>query len=307
MTQSPSVTRISSVPGNRQRLDGGAMFGNAPRALWAKLCPPDDENRISLSCRALLVERGDQRVLFETGIGLFFAPALRQRFGVFEDDHVLLTSLAALGLSDADITHVVLSHLHFDHAGGLLSPYEAGQPLRLLFPRARFVVSQAALERAEHPHARDRASFIPELPGLLRQSGRLHVIPERRSEDASLPGLRFHYSDGHTPGLMLTEVLGAPSAADDDVGNGAGSLTFLGDLVPGSAWVHLPMTMGYDRFPELLIDEKTALLGSLLQRRGRLFFTHDLDVAMATLEQRADGRFIATQPVRDADLVRRPL
>jgi len=304
MSQSP-VSLLSSVPGNRQRLDGGAMFGNAPRALWAKLCPPDDENRISLSCRALLVERGDQRILLETGIGVFFAPNLRQRFGVFEDEHVLLASLAKLGLSDSDITHVVLSHLHFDHAGGLLAPFEAGKPLRLLFPRARFVVSEAALQRAMQPHARDRASFIPELPGLLRDSGRLHVIAGGASQDPSLPGLRFHYSDGHTPGLMLTEVL---SSDGDDAADGAArSVTFLGDLVPGSAWVHLPMTMGYDRYPELLIDEKTALLGSLLQRRGRLFFTHDLDVAMADLEQRPDGRFVATQPLRDADLVRRAL
>lgn len=304
MSQSP-VALLSSVPGNRQRLDGGAMFGNAPRALWAKLCPPDDENRISLSCRALLVERGDQRILLETGIGVFFAPNLRQRFGVFEDEHVLLSSLARLGLSDSDITHVVLSHLHFDHAGGLLAPYEAGKPLRLLFPRARFVVSEAALQRAMQPHARDRASFIPELPGLLRDSGRLHVIAGGASQDPSLPGLRFHYSDGHTPGLMLTEVLS--SDGDDAVAGAARSVTFLGDLVPGSAWVHLPMTMGYDRYPELLIDEKTALLGSLLQRRGRLFFTHDLEVAMADIDQRPDGRFVATQPLRDADLVRRAL
>jgi len=300
-------TRISAVPGNRQRLDGGAMFGNAPRALWAKLCPPDEENRISLSCRALLVERGEQRILFETGIGVFFAPNLRQRFGVFEDEHVLLASLAKLGLSDEDITHVVLSHLHFDHAGGLLAPYEAGRPLRLRFPRARFVVSETALERAMHPHARDRASFIPELPGLLRDSGRLHVIAGRAAADPLLPGLRFHYSDGHTPGLMLTEVQTSTAQHEAEHSDGPRSVTFLGDLVPGSAWVHLPMTMGYDRFPELLIDEKTALLGALLQRRGRLFFTHDLDVAMATLEQRPDGRFVATQPLGDADLVRRAL
>ncbi len=307
MERAQPVTYVSSVPGNRQRLDGGAMFGNAPRALWAKLCPPDEENRISLSCRAMLVERGDQRILFEAGIGVFFPPAMRQRFGVLEDEHVLLQSLAKLGLSDADITHVVLSHLHFDHAGGLLSPYEEGRPLRLLFPNARFVVSEEALQRAEQPHARDRASFIPELQTLLRDSGRLHVIAGRAATDPSLPGLRFHYSHGHTPGLLLTEVLASPAGDVPTSSGGPRSVTFLGDLVPGSAWVHVPMTMGYDRYPELLIDEKAALLGQLLQRSGRLFFTHDLDIALAGLSQRPDGRFIATEPLRDPDLIRHPL
>lgn len=281
------------------------MFGNAPRALWEKLCPPDEENRISLSCRALLVERGDEKILLETGIGVFFPPALRKRFGVFEPEHVLLRSLAELGLSDGDITAVVLSHLHFDHAGGLLAPFEEGKPPRLLFPRARFVVSQAAFARAEKPHSRDRASFIPELPSLLRESGRLHIIATGAQTDPTLPGLRFHYSDGHTPGLMLTEV----GAVRSDPGGESAerSVTFLGDLVPGTAWVHVPMTMGYDRYPELLIDEKSALLGDLLRRRGRLFFTHDLDVALADLEQRADGRFIASSPRTDAQLRRVPL
>lgn len=291
---------LSSVPGNSQRLDGGAMFGNAPRAVWAKLYPPDEENRISLACRALLVERGDQRILLETGIGLFFPPPLRQRFGVFQDEHVLLQSLARLGLSDGDITHVILSHLHFDHAGGLLAPYEADRSPRLLFPQAQFVVSQAAFDRAVNPHSRDRASFIPELPGLLRDSGRLRIVADRADRDASLPGLRFHYSDGHTPGLMLTEVF-----ADD--GCRGPSVTFLGDLVPGAAWVHLPMTMGYDRYPELLIDEKGALLSQLLARRGRLFFTHDAAVAMATVDRRPDGRFTVAGPLHDCDVVRRPL
>lgn len=296
---------ISSVPGNRQRLDGGAMFGNAPRALWAKLYPPDEENRISLACRALLIERGDERILLETGIGVFFPPSLRQRFGVFEDEHVLLRSLAELGLSDADIDVVVLSHLHFDHAGGLLAPHQEGGGPRLLFPRARFVVSHAALARAEKPHARDRASFIPELPSLLRQSGRLHVLPAEATHDPSLPGLRFHYSDGHTPGLMLTEVCAASLTGEAE--QPGRSVTFMGDLVPGAAWVHLPMTMGYDRYPELLIDEKIALLGDLLARRGRLFFTHDHEIALADLERRPDGRYVANAPRTDGELRRAAL
>jgi hypothetical protein len=118
---------VSAVLGNSQRLDGGAMFGNAPKALWSRFCPPDSENRIDLACRALLIETGDRKILLETGIGVFFPPELRSRFGVVEESHVLLRSLHALGLSEDDITDVILSHLHFDHAGGLLAPYAAKQ------------------------------------------------------------------------------------------------------------------------------------------------------------------------------------
>lgn len=266
--------RLWSILGNSQRLDGGAMFGNAPRAVWERWIAPDERNRIPLACRAMLVEetQGDgsaRRILFETGIGAFFAPKMRDRFGVEESEHVLLRSLAEAGTSHEQIDVVVLSHLHFDHAGGLLAPCEEGKPAALLFPRATFVVGKEAWARATHPHSRDKASFIPELCPLLEASGRLEIVEGERSATLG-PDYRLHHSDGHTPGLVLAEV---PSAE--------GPIVFAADLIPGRPWVHLPITMGYDRWPERLIDEKSALLADLLARNGRLFFTHDPSCAMA--------------------------
>ncbi|RYF62978.1 MAG: MBL fold metallo-hydrolase, partial [Comamonadaceae bacterium] len=134
--------KLWSILGNSQKLDGGAMFGNAPRALWERWATVDNANRIDLACRALLASPlAGKTVLFEAGIGAFFAPALRERYGVVEPNHVLLESLAEAGFSHEDIDVVVLSHLHFDHAGGLLARWEDGEPPRLLFPNATFLVS----------------------------------------------------------------------------------------------------------------------------------------------------------------------
>ena len=153
--------KLWSIRGNSQKLDGGAMFGNAPKAVWEKWSPADDLNRIELACRALLASPlGGKTVLFETGIGAFFEPKMRERFGVVEPQHVLLDSLAEAGVSHEDIDVVVLSHLHFDHAGGLLAPWSEGRGPELLFPNATFLVSAACWERARAPHSRDRASFL---------------------------------------------------------------------------------------------------------------------------------------------------
>ena len=276
---------ISSVSGNSQKLDGGAMFGNAPKALWSRWIAPDAENRIPLACRALLVRDGGRQILFETGIGTFFEPRMRERYGVVETEHVLLRSLADLGLGHGDIDVIVLSHLHFDHAGGLLTAHAPGRPPELLFPKAQFVVGRDAWCRAKEPHLRDRASFIPVLSELLELSGRLEVVDGETSATLG-DGFRFHLSNGHTPGLLLTEVA-MPH----------GPVVFAGDLIPGVPWVHLPITMGYDRNPELLIDEKQRLLEDLLARGGRLFFTHDPEWAMANVAQDEKGRFRADRPL----------
>ena len=270
---------LTSVPGNTQRLDGGAMFGNAPKPMWEKWIPPDEQNRIPLACRCLVVRDGTRTLLFEAGIGAFFEPGLRRRYGVVEDRHVLVESLAAVGIAPADVDAIVLSHLHFDHAGGVLAAYAPGAAPSLAFPRAAYVVGAEAWQRALAPHARDRASFIPGLTDLLERTGRLELVAGERSQTLG-DGFRFHRSNGHTPGLLLAEIA-MPG----------GPIVFAADLIPGAAWVHLPITMGYDRYPELLIDEKATLLADLLARGGRLFFTHDPEIAIGKVARDDKGRF----------------
>jgi glyoxylase-like metal-dependent hydrolase (beta-lactamase superfamily II) len=288
--------KLWSILGNSQKLDGGALFGNAPKAMWQQWLPPDEHNRIPLACRALLADGlAGKRVLFETGIGAFFDPKLRERYGVQEANHVLLDSLASAGFGHEDIDVVVLSHLHFDHAGGLLSAWREGQAPSLLFPNATYVVGAEHWQRACHPHPRDRASFIPELTTLLEQSGRLQIVDGEHC-DALGAAVRFHYSDGHTPGLMLAEIVGM---------GGQGGVVFCADLIPGRSWVHVPVTMGYDRYPEMLIDEKKAFLDDKLTRGVRLFLTHDPDCALANVSRDDKGRYSCTGEL--AELVQFPL
>lgn len=259
------------------------MYGNAPRALWERWSPPDERHRIELACRAMLVETDDgRRVLCEAGIGVFFAPDARDRFGVVEPDHRLLASLAAEGLTPDDIDVVVLSHLHFDHVGGLFGAHEEGA--RLLFGKAKFVLSRPAWERAFAPHARDRASFIPVLNAQLAASGRVELLEGPASATLG-PGWRFHLSEGHTPGLLLAEV---PTEA--------GPVVFASDAIPGRPWVHTAITMGYDRFPERLIEEKEALLADLHARGGSVFFTHDPEAALGRVLRDERGRYSAAGP-----------
>jgi glyoxylase-like metal-dependent hydrolase (beta-lactamase superfamily II) len=280
--------KLWSIMGNSQRLDGGAMFGNAPKAVWQKWIPADAANAIPLACRALLADGlAGRTVLFETGIGAFFEPRLRERYGVVEGEHVLLESLRAAGFEHTDIDVVVLSHLHFDHAGGLLAAWREGEPPSLLFPNATFVVGAAHWQRALDPHPRDRASYIAELPQLLQDSGRLEIVEGEYSQ-ALGRAVRFELSNGHTPGLMLAEIVGTE-----------GGVVFCADLIPGRPWVHLPITMGYDRYPELLIDEKRKFLEDKRQRRVRLFFTHDSECAMATVVRDEKGRYSTAEEMAE--------
>ncbi|MCP4138203.1 MAG: MBL fold metallo-hydrolase [bacterium] len=290
---------LHAIMGNSVKLDGGAMFGNAPQSLWKKWLPPDEFNRIDLATRALLVKTGTHNILFETGIGLFMEPNLRDRYGVVEDRHVLLDSLAEHGLSHEDITTVIISHLHFDHAGGLFSSREENKEPELLFPNAEIMVSTVNLQRARMPHFRDRASFVPALHKMLRKSGRLKTLSS--SDVLKFEKLRvdFFQSDGHTPG-MLCSILEWEAPGTE--GPRTQKLIFSADLIPGKYWVHLPITMGYDRYPERLIDEKRTLLESAFKENARIFYTHDPDTAVSGISYNKEKQTFSWEEVSDSFL-----
>ena len=302
------MLKITAIEGNSQRLDGGAMFGNAPRAVWEKWCQPDNRGRIKLACRAMLVEveglplsKQKVNILCETGIGCFFEPKLAERFGVEEREHILLKNLSErAGLNEQDIDYVILSHLHFDHAGGLMRSYEDLQKgnTDLLFVNAQYLVSEVAFSRALKPHARDQASFILGMTEKLLASGRLKIIKSNADIPAELRGiLNFIFTEGHTPGQMHAVF------TDNYSNDKTPMVVFAGDLIPGLAWLHSPITMGYDRFPEKLIDEKLELYEKI-KPSDYIFFTHDVDVAMARVELNNQHKMAAINVVTNEECFR---
>lgn len=296
MNATPEIL-ISSIESNRQLLDGGSMFGNAPRPVWEKWIAPDHLGRIPLACRCLLIEFDNLKVLCETGIGAFFEPRLADRFGVQEPHrHILRENLIQHGLQEEDIDYVILSHLHFDHGGGLLPTYQEMQQGRqdLLFPNATYIVGQEAWERAQNPHMRDKASFIPELNQRLETSQRLYIVKDQNVPDKLKNHLSFRISHGHTPGQLHTVFKGKRQ-----------TVFFCGDLIPGQAWIHLPITMGYDRNPEQLINEKALLYQDALPNQWLLFLTHDPEITACTL-QFSNGKKYSAQETYP-NLVKHPI
>jgi glyoxylase-like metal-dependent hydrolase (beta-lactamase superfamily II) len=283
------VAVLYTIEGNRVRFDGGAMFGNAPKALWSQWVRPDALNRIELATRALLVSEDEHTVLFDAGAGWSMPPRQRQRYGIEGSGNRLLSSLNELDLSHEQITGVVLSHLHFDHAGGLLSDWREGETPYLLFPKATFYVSRLALERSQRPHSRDRASFIPSLAEELTSTGRLNVV--EGGETVAFGNITVHLlrSDGHTPGMLCSDIRWE-----------GGHAVYASDLVPGRPWLHLPIGTGYDRHAEQCLDEKHSLLTSLADDAGWIVYVHDPDIAASRVTRdEQTGRFTAIEEQRD--------
>ncbi len=279
-----SQIEFTVLKGNGMKLDGGSMFGNAPKALWGGWMPADDRNMIDIASQCLLVRTPEFNILFETGAGAYLSPEMKQRFQIRDEGHMLLASLAQQGLGHEDITHVVLSHLHFDHAGGLLAEWEEGRSTpELLFPNARFIIGEENFKRSGNPHFRDRASFIPGLADLLEESNRLDL--KKDGDRIVLDGLEIEFTEshGHTPGMLVSWIRTKDT-----------TVVFTGDLIPAHPWVNLPITMGYDRFPEGLIDEKKQLLEKALEAGALMIYPHDPVCAASYLE--LDGKTSRIKP-----------
>ena len=260
------------VPAGRFRLDGGAMFGVVPKVLWGRNHPADEFNRVEMVSRSLLIVGEGKLVLVNTGIGQAWPEKERSIYAV--DEAVSLEhGLAELGYRPEEVTHVVQTHLHFDHAGGMT--VDGGRGAKPLFPRAEYLVQKKHYEWAQAPSERDRASFrLDGWEGLAR-SGQLRLL---EGEQELLPGMFLHLVHGHTPHQQLLRV-----------SDGGESLLYCSDLVPLASQVRAPWIMAYDLDPLATLEEKRRLLGQAAAEGWLLFLEHDPLVATCRVRQTAKG------------------
>ncbi|HSN14985.1 MAG TPA: MBL fold metallo-hydrolase [Anaeromyxobacteraceae bacterium] len=256
-------------------LDGGAMFGIVPRPLWEKKIAPDARNRIPLAARCLLaIDRAAKRViLVDDGMGDKWDAKRIDIYGIDKSAGDLLGGLKRLGISPEDVTDVVLTHLHFDHAGGTTRLGPGGAPA-LVFPRAVHHLQRRSWQWAHGPTEKDAGSFMGESYELLQHSNQLHLLDGAAE---LFPDVELIVSDGHTVAQQL------PRFHD-----GTTHLTFCGDVIPTSAHLKPSWVMAYDLHPLTTIEEKKVLVAEALEDDGILFFEHDPAIAACRLEER-DG------------------
>ena len=262
---------LQSIETGRFALDGGAMFGVVPRPLWEKTNPPDERNRIAMAARALLLQGDGRRILIDTGNGSKWDEKLRTIYKIDESDYDIVRSLHSAGLAPEDITDVVLTHLHFDHAGGATVRDEGG--LRPTFVNATYHVQREQWEAALNPSERDRASFVSDDFLPLERLGVLKF-----TEEEILPGIRVKTMHGHTAALQCPVI-----------SDGTRTLFYCADLIPMTSHVALPWIMAYDLRPLVTLEEKRAVLSQATEERWVLFFEHDPTVAAATIRRGDKG------------------
>jgi len=271
---------LHAIETGRFALDGGAMFGVVPRPLWEKTNPPDERNRITLAARALLLIGDGRRILVDTGNGDKFDEKFGSMYRMESGRSILAASLARYQLTPADITDVILTHLHFDHAGGATS--REGEHIVPTFPNAAYYVQRQHWEAALHPTERDRASFIPHDFMPLHEAGVLRLV---EGETEILPGIRARIVNGHTSALQC------PLISD-----GRTTLLYCADLIPLSSHMHLPWIMAYDLRPLVTLEEKRTILDVAAREHWIMFFEHDPAVKAGVVERAEKGYALGASP-----------
>lgn len=278
--------RLYAIETGRFALDGGAMFGVVPKVLWEKLIPPDSRNRIPMAMRALLIEEGDRLMLVDVGVGHKYTPKFADLYAIDHSTYTLESELKKYGFSPDDVTDVVLTHLHFDHAGG--STQRVGERLQPTFPKARYYIQRSHWEWAHAPNPRERASFFPENYDPIAEAGQLVLL---EGEQELMPGVRLRVVNGHTEGQQLVEV--------QYKGH---TLLYGADLFPTSAHLPLPYVMAYDVRPLVTFEERQRILPWLVQNQVVVFYEHDAMIEASTVIEKEPGKYERGEPVSLKDL-----
>lgn len=264
--------KLHSIDTGYFKLDGGAMFGVVPKVIWNKLNPADDNNLCTWAMRCLLIEEGDRLILIDTGMG---NKQSEKFFGYYEPfgDHTLLSSIKDKGFSPADVTDVILTHLHFDHCGAAVS--KEGEQLKLTFPNAIYWSNEAHWNAAVSPNPREKASFLKENILPIQESGQLQFADENT---IIAPFINIKLVNGHTDAMMIPHIQYKDR-----------TIVYMADLIPSSFHLPISYVMGYDIRPLDCLQEKDDFLKRGLVEKHILFFEHDPHTECCTLESTDRG------------------
>ena len=269
--------RVEIVPDCEFRLDGGAMFGVVPRNLWSQTFPPDEQNRIRMNMNCVFIDTGSEKILIETGIGDKWSEKHRAMFGIDRKRSLDESLQTIAGVNANEVTIVINTHLHFDHAGGNTKLDQSGTPAPS-FPNARHFISRAEYEHAEAPSERDRASYLAENWQPLKASGQMEL---KDADYEVMPGLRMETYAGHNRSMQCWRL-----------DRGGQTLFGFADLVPTRAHVPFAWIMGYDLYPVKTLEAKKRLLPQAAREGWVCLFYHDPDQPLCHLIER-DGKLRA--------------
>jgi glyoxylase-like metal-dependent hydrolase (beta-lactamase superfamily II) len=284
--------RVEIIPDTEFKLDGGAMFGVVPRVFWERVCPPDELNRITLTCNCLFIDTGKEKILIETGMGEKWSAKEMSIYGISRDRSFAQSLFAITGCKPEDITIVINTHLHFDHAGGNTfygsPPYEGGVDaasadgvvlsVKPQFPNARYLVSKSEFNAAENPHERDRASYLSENWHPLIDSKLLEMMPDKYQ---AVEGLTVEQVRGHSETMQTIKLT-----------RGGETLFGFFDMIPTRHHLPLPWIMSYDLYPTETLEFKKRILPQALEENWICHFYHDVEMPLCGLTE-INGKIVA--------------
>lgn len=256
------------------KLDGGAMFGVVPKVMWSKLYPCDENNLCNWAMRCLLLVDGDRRILIDCGIGDKQSEKFFSNYFLNGDD-TLDKSLNSFGFTTDDITDVILTHLHFDHAGGAIRWNADRTGYIPTFKNATYHTSRQQWAWGTSPNNREKASFLKENILPIAETGKLNLID---SDTELFPGVSVRIFNGHTEGQVIPMIR-----------YGEKTIVYMADLLPSAAHIPLPYVMSYDTRPLLTLEEKEPFMNEAAEKGYILFFEHDLYHECCTVQMTEKG------------------
>lgn len=275
-----------SIETGRFGLDGGAMFGIVPKPLWSERIEADEENRIPLHMRCLLLEGADRLILVDVGMGDTFSGTKYEEIYAVDHEYATLdASLGEHGFDRTDVTDVILTHLHFDHCGGATHEVESGR--RPAFPNATYHVQEDHWDWATTPNPKETGSFLQETFVPIRREEQLHLVD---GAGTLFPHISVELVHGHTNAQQIVFVGGEET-----------TLVYVADLLPTPHHLAPTWTMAYDVRPLQTIEEKGAFLERAVDEGWTLFFEHDPEVEVGDVVE-TDRRIKITDPRPLSDL-----